>query len=52
MTEIAKPRSLLDKIWDRHVVIARADGPSLLYIDCNIIHEAPSTPLRTCDGAG
>jgi 3-isopropylmalate/(R)-2-methylmalate dehydratase large subunit len=39
MTEIAKPRSLLDKIWDRHVVIARADGPSLLYIDCNIIHE-------------
>jgi len=39
MTEIAKPRSLFDKIWDRHVVIARADGPSLLYIDCNIIHE-------------
>jgi 3-isopropylmalate/(R)-2-methylmalate dehydratase large subunit len=33
------PRSLFDKIWDRHLVIAREDGPSLLYIDRNIIHE-------------
>jgi 3-isopropylmalate/(R)-2-methylmalate dehydratase large subunit len=39
MTETAKPRSLFDKIWDRHVVVAREDGPSLLYIDRNIIHE-------------
>ena len=39
MTETPKPRSLFDKIWDRHVIVAREDGPSLLYIDRNIIHE-------------
>jgi 3-isopropylmalate/(R)-2-methylmalate dehydratase large subunit len=39
MAETARPRSLFDKIWDRHVVVARESGPSLLYIDRNIIHE-------------
>ncbi|MDB5510720.1 MAG: leuC [Enterovirga sp.] len=39
MAEAARPRSIFDKIWDRHVVIARENGPSLLYIDRNIIHE-------------
>ena len=39
MRDGALPRTLYDKIWDRHVVEARDDGPSLLYIDRNIIHE-------------
>ena len=39
MAEPVRPRSLFDKIWDRHVVVARESGPSLLYIDRNIIHE-------------
>jgi 3-isopropylmalate/(R)-2-methylmalate dehydratase large subunit len=39
MAEIDNSRSLFDKIWDRHVVVARESGPSLLYIDRNIIHE-------------
>ena len=34
-----RPRTLFDKVWDRHVVVARDDGPSLLYIDRHIIHE-------------
>ncbi len=33
------PRTLYDKIWDRHVIVARDDGPSLLAIDRHIIHE-------------
>lgn len=33
------PRTMFDKIWDRHVIIARENGPSLLYIDRDIIHE-------------
>ena len=32
------PRTLLDKIWDQHVVTER-DGEALLYIDRNIVHE-------------
>ncbi len=33
------PRSLFEKIWDQHVVLARDEGPSLLYIDRHLIHE-------------
>ncbi len=33
------PRSLFQKIWDQHVVLARDEGPSLLYIDRHLIHE-------------
>ena len=32
------PRSLLDKIWDRHVVLRR-EGQCLLYVDRHIIHD-------------
>ena len=30
---------MFDKIWDNHVVVARQNGPSLLYIDRDIVHE-------------
>jgi len=33
------PRTLFDKVWDSHVVVGRANGPALLYIDRHIIHE-------------
>ena len=33
------PRSLFEKVWDQHVVLAREQGPSLLYIDRHLIHE-------------
>ena len=36
------PRTLLDKIWEDHVV-RRADGePDLLYIDLHLVHEVTS----------
>lgn len=35
----AASRTLFDKIWDRHVVLARERGPSLIYIDRDFIHE-------------
>jgi 3-isopropylmalate/(R)-2-methylmalate dehydratase large subunit len=35
----ARPRTMFDKIWDRHVVVARQNGPSLIYIDRDLIHE-------------
>jgi 3-isopropylmalate/(R)-2-methylmalate dehydratase large subunit len=30
---------MFEKIWERHVVVAREDGPSLLYVDRHIIHD-------------
>ncbi len=35
----ATPRTLFEKIWDQHIVLARDAGPSLIYIDRHIIHE-------------
>ena len=37
------PKTLYDKIWERHVVHAEAGKPSLLYIDLHLIHEV-TTP--------
>ena len=37
-----RPRTMADKIWDRHVV-HRGDGePDLLYIDLHLVHEVTS----------
>jgi len=33
------PRTLFDKIWDRHVVHQREDGHTLLYVDRHLIHD-------------
>ena len=38
----AKPRTLFEKIWDRHLVHAEAGRPALLYIDLHLIHEVTS----------
>ncbi len=35
-------KTLLDKIWDAHVVTTLEDGTSLLYIDRHLIHEVTS----------
>lgn len=35
----AKPLSLFEKIWHKHLIVERESGPSLLYIDRHIIHE-------------
>ena len=32
-------RTLLDKIWDRHAIVQRDDGQTLLYIDRHFIHD-------------
>ena len=36
------PRTLLDKIWDNHVVCTPAGESSLLYIDRHLVHEVTS----------
>jgi 3-isopropylmalate/(R)-2-methylmalate dehydratase large subunit len=37
------PRTLFEKVWDRHVVHRNAgDGPAVLYIDLHLLHELTS----------
>src|SRR5215203_3718101 len=40
MTET--PRTLSDKIWERHVVHSAPGEPDLLYIDLHLVHEVTS----------
>ena len=36
------PRTLSEKIWDAHQVVAGGDGPELLYVDLHLVHEVTS----------
>jgi 3-isopropylmalate/(R)-2-methylmalate dehydratase large subunit len=36
------PRTMLDKIWDQHVVSQPESGPAILYIDLHLVHEVTS----------
>ena len=38
----ASPRTMLQKIWDRHVVHAEAGKQTVLYIDLHLVHEVTS----------
>lgn len=40
-------KTLFDKIWDSHVVAEIKDGPSILYIDRQFIHEVTSPQAFT-----
>lgn len=35
-------QTIIEKIWDKHVVYKEADKPDLLYIDLHLIHEVTS----------
>lgn len=36
------PRTMFEKIWDQHVIVAEEGKPSLLYIDLHLVHEVTS----------
>jgi 3-isopropylmalate/(R)-2-methylmalate dehydratase large subunit len=39
---MTKPRTLIEKVWDAHVVAERPGAPALLYIDLHLVHEVTS----------
>jgi 3-isopropylmalate/(R)-2-methylmalate dehydratase large subunit len=47
-----KPRTIVEKIWDSHVVAEKPGAPALLYIDLHLTHEVTSpqafSTLREC----
>jgi 3-isopropylmalate/(R)-2-methylmalate dehydratase large subunit len=36
------PRTIIEKLWDAHVVHEKAGAPTLLYIDLHLVHEVTS----------
>src|SRR4026207_1299745 len=37
-----KPRTIVEKIWDSHVVADRPGAPASLYVDLHLVHEVTS----------
>jgi 3-isopropylmalate/(R)-2-methylmalate dehydratase large subunit len=37
-----KPRTIVEKVWDAHVVHEQPGAPTLLYIDLHLVHEVTS----------
>ncbi len=37
-----KPRTIIEKVWDRHIVAERKGAPTLIYIDLHLVHEVTS----------
>ena len=37
-----QPRTIIEKIWDNHVVAEQPGAPALLYIDLHLVHEVTS----------
>lgn len=36
------PRTIIEKLWDSHVVVEKPGAPALLYIDLHLVHEVTS----------
>ena len=36
------PRTIIEKVWDSHIVAQREGAPALLYIDLHLVHEVTS----------
>jgi 3-isopropylmalate/(R)-2-methylmalate dehydratase large subunit len=39
---MSKPKTIVEKIWESHVVHEQAGAPALLYIDLHLVHEVTS----------
>jgi 3-isopropylmalate/(R)-2-methylmalate dehydratase large subunit len=39
---MSRPRTIIEKLWDSHVVAEPKDAPALLYIDLHLVHEVTS----------
>ena len=39
---MSKPRTIIEKLWDSHVISEQPGAPALLYIDLHLVHEVTS----------
>jgi 3-isopropylmalate/(R)-2-methylmalate dehydratase large subunit len=42
MNSSKQPKTLFEKIWDRHIVAQEEGAPAVLYIDLHLVHEVTS----------
>ena len=47
MAETVRPRTLVEKIWDEHVVLQEEGSPAVLAIDLHLVHEVTSPQAFT-----
>jgi 3-isopropylmalate/(R)-2-methylmalate dehydratase large subunit len=47
MANNGQAKTLFEKIWDQHVVVAEPGNPSVLYIDLHLVHEVTSPQAFT-----
>lgn len=45
-------RTLFDKLWDDHVILAREDGEALLWVDRHFVHEGSHHAFRQLEAKG
>ncbi|MDX2152432.1 MAG: 3-isopropylmalate dehydratase large subunit [Bryobacteraceae bacterium] len=38
----SRPRTIIEKLWDSHVVVEKPGAPALLFIDLHLVHEVTS----------
>ncbi len=43
----ARPRTMFEKIWDAHTVVARPDGATLLHVGRHLVHEGSRAGFRS-----
>ncbi|MEZ4667808.1 MAG: 3-isopropylmalate dehydratase large subunit [Anaerolineae bacterium] len=47
-TQVVKPRTLFEKVWENHIVKSQsANTPAVLYIDLHLVHEVTSPQAFT-----
>jgi 3-isopropylmalate/(R)-2-methylmalate dehydratase large subunit len=39
---VGKPKTIIEKIWNNHIVYQESGKPDLLYIDLHLVHEVTS----------
>src|SRR4051812_32747864 len=40
--QMARPRTIIEKIWNHHVVAHQEGAPTLIYVDLHLVHEVTS----------
>ena len=51
---MTRPRTIVEKIWDDHVVVQEPGAPAVLAVDLHLVHEvtSPAGVQRACAPAG
>jgi len=49
---MSAPRTMFEKIWDRHVIVMRGENEALLHVDRNFVHEGSFHAFGALAAAG